>query len=1131
MLLFPISFTPWWRSALIASLLLCQLALSPLNAATYHVDAINGSNTSGDGSIAAPYASLSPVFPKLSGGDQVLLYNGNYGSLEYHNQSSDIFDDWVTIQAAEGHRPELDHISFHSSDPGTDRTGSFNAYLRVIGCDIVGTSRDQAVSITSARYVEIDQCRLEVHGPWTGSENNIEKTAFYVRYGSHITLSNSEITRTGTGVSAQGRNIHILNNHIHDITHDGIRATGLKDSLIEGNHIHGLDDGVDDNQASWSKHCDAIHIFIAGGGSASSLIPNENLVVRGNIIHDIEAQSVQFNNYFRFPEVHNANITFENNIFGPVNSVFVFNDAEPVDGLTIRNNSFLYIPGGTSYVSPNNETHRILISDNHGLRVTDQTTNLQVYNNILPYGTMPTDTADVFANNVIFHAPSENTYVGDPSNIATPEEQFVNPMAFDGALRNTSWAIDRASTTLPIHPTDIYGVVRGSPAEAGASEFFVTEIEPIVGVARWDFDNNTLDSSGNSLNGALQGNASYITDRISGTHAIELHGSGDHVLVPNHPDLQITGDLTLAAHIKPTNTGSNQNILAKSFNDGYRLRVTSGGKLQIILGIPDSGPSQVVGATSLSSISYGAWQHVACTVSFNGNSAEVRFYVNGAHDSTTNLSLSGIEAGPGALYIGSGNAAVEFFTGLIDNAMIFDYALSSQEVHTIYTNHTLPTDTVDENTPPTIDPLGGLIVNVGASLQLRASAEDIDGELMTMSAEGLPGFIQFTDHHNGRADFVVTPQLADVGDYRIRLTVSDGVETSFAQIALRVQEPRAAGYWTFNGDMLDHSGWNHPTRANAGATLSTDAPVGSHALALNGDDEHLVISDTPALRITGDMTLGAYIKTTTSGQSQNIIAKSFNDGYRLRLSSANQPQVILGAGASVIGISSDATIPIGEWSHIAVTITFEGTTGTARFYIDGQLSDTETFSASGIEAGNGPLVIGAASSTNTESFEGLIDQVRIENCALSAAEIENIIPRNTYSLMGDADNDGVANIYDYAFNGDPDAGRHIALNQFREQILPSDSGPTLSMTFPVRADAIYLGDGISPEILVDGITYRIHGDTDLSPPYDLQVMEESPAQSDGLPPLGPDYEYRTFRLLPFSSEITRGFMTVEVLEQ
>ncbi|WP_269543139.1 LamG-like jellyroll fold domain-containing protein [Cerasicoccus fimbriatus] len=1130
----PLSHTPYcqlWKSVLIASLTLYPLALSQLHAATYHVDAINGSDASGDGSAAAPYASLSPVYLQLSSGDQVFLYDGNYGALEYHNQSADIFNDWVTIQAAEGHRPELDHISFHSSNPGPDRTGSFNAYLRVIGCDIVGTSRDQAVSITSARYVEIDQCRLEVHGPWTGSENNIEKTAFYVRYGSHITLSNSEITRTGTGVSAQGRNIQILYNHIHDITHDGIRATGLEDSLIEGNHIHGLDDGVDDNQASWSKHCDAIHIFIAGGGSADSLIPNVNLIVRGNIIHDIEAQSVQFNNYFRFPEVHNANITFENNIFGPVNSVFVFNDAEPVDGLTIRNNSFLYIPGGTSYVSPNNETHRTLISDNHGLRVTDQTTDLQVYNNILPYGAMPTDTADVFANNVIFNAPSENIYVGDQSNIATPEEQFVNPLAFDGALRNTSWAIDRASTTLPIHPTDIHGVTRNTPAEAGASEFFVTEIQPIVGIARWDFDNNSLDSSGNNLNSSLQGNASYTTDRISGTHALELDGSGDFAVIPNHTSLQITGDLTLAAHIKPTSTGMHQNILAKSFNDGYRLRVTNNGKLQLILGIPDSGPGQVVGATSLSSVTYGAWQHVACTVSFNGSSAEVRFYINGVHDSTIPLSLSGIEAGNGDLYIGSGNAAIESFTGLIDNAMIFDYSLSSQDIQTIYTNHSLPTDPVDGNTPPTIEPMSSLIVNVGASLQLRVSAEDRDGELMTMSAGILPEFIQFTDHHNGRADFEMTPQLADIGDYRILLSVSDGEETSYAQIPVRVQAPRAVGYWTFNGDMLDHSGWGHPTQASGGASLSTDAPVGSHALALNGDDQHLVIDDAPVLRITGDMTLAAYIKTTTSGQSQNIIAKSFNDGYRLRLSGANQPQLILGAGASVIGISSESTIPVGQWRHIAVTITFEGSVGTARFYIDGQLSDTESFNASGIEAGNGALVIGAASPTNTESFEGLIDQVRIENRALSAAEIENIIPHNAYSLIEDTDNDGVANIYDYAFNGDPAAGRHVAFRQFSEQILPSENGPTLSMTFPVRADGIYLGDGVSPEILVDGITYRIHGDTDLSPPYDLPVMEVSPAITNGLPSLVPEYEYRTFRLAPLSGEITRGFMTVEVLEQ
>lgn len=57
--------------------------------------------------------------------------------------------------------------------------------------------------------------------------------------------------------------------HIYDISHNGIRATGLENSLVAGNYFHGLDDG----DTSWNKHCDGIHIFIAGSSIESNLKP------------------------------------------------------------------------------------------------------------------------------------------------------------------------------------------------------------------------------------------------------------------------------------------------------------------------------------------------------------------------------------------------------------------------------------------------------------------------------------------------------------------------------------------------------------------------------------------------------------------------------------------------------------------------------------------------------------------------------------------------------------------------------------------------------------------------------------------------------------------------------------------
>lgn len=963
---------------------LCLLLAMPflLTAATYHVDAINGSDSTGNGSSGSPYASLSPVMSQLSGGDTVILYSGNYGSIEYIAQSADIFSDWVTFQAAEGHQPEIDEVSLHSADPGPNRVGSFDAYIRIVGCDIIGANRDNAVTVVGGRYVEIDNCQLEVHGPWTGSETDIHKTGAYVRYSSHVTVKNCDITRTGIGLSAQGYNINFLNNHIYDITHDGVRATGMVDSLVEGNYIHGMDDGVDDGEASWGKHCDGIHIFIAGSSIESYLIPNDNVIFRGNIIHDVESQAVQFNNYQPFPNTHNANIVFENNIFGPVNAYFVFNDADPVDGLIIRNNSFLYIPEGTSYTSPYTGTQRTVISDGHGLRVTSATTDLEVYNNILTYGgSLPINTADVFENNVIFNAPSYDTYVGGPSNIATTEEQFANPTTFDGALLNMSWAIDRASTTLAIHAQDIYGVTRDSPAEAGAAEFFIAgSSEPLASTGRWEFDNDATDSSGQGNNGALIGDATFTTDSQRGSHALLLDGNGDSVKIDDDPSLRVTGDITLAAFIKPANTGTHQNIISKSFNDGYRFRVANNGKLQIILGIPNSGSNQVVGALSSGYVQYGAWQHVSASVEFSGSSATVEFYMDGALDSTATLSLSGIEAGTGDLYIGAGSATSERFTGSIDQAQIFDYAISGDDI----LNNT------GANQAPTIDSIDDVLVNIGAELEVLAVAEDLDGDLMTITTSSLPSFIEFVDHHNGRASFIMSPQSGDAGSYSVTVTVSDGVASANTTFNIDVQVPDTAAYWSFDDTFYEQSGWNHPVTIMGDAALDTDHVVGTHSLSLNGTDEYLQIPDDARLAIAGDLTIAAYVKQAQSGTNQNIVSKSFNDGYRLRLTSTNKLQLILGAGSSVVGATSSSAVSSGFWTHVAATVEFSGSTADVKFYINGALDNTTTLSLSSIEAGTGSLLIGSGTTTPTELFDGLLDEVRIYDRALSQTEIQKL---------------------------------------------------------------------------------------------------------------------------------------------
>ena len=78
-------------------------------------------------------------------------------------------------------------------------------------------------------------------------------------------------------------------------------------------------------------------------------------------------------------------------------------------------------------------------------------------------------------------------------------------------------------------------------------------------------------------------------------------------------------------------------------------------------------------------------------------------------------------------------------------------------------------------------------------------------------------------------------------------------------------------------------------------------------------------------------------------------------------------------------------VPLGVWTHLAVT--YDGTT--LRLYVNGVLRSS-TAASGGIAASTAPLRIGGNtvfSVPGTEYFAGLIDEVRIYNRALSAAEI------------------------------------------------------------------------------------------------------------------------------------------------
>src|SRR5204863_482455 len=143
-------------------------------------------------------------------------------------------------------------------------------------------------------------------------------------------------------------------------------------------------------------------------------------------------------------------------------------------------------------------------------------------------------------------------------------------------------------------------------------------------------------------------------------------------------------------------------------------------------------------------------------------------------------------------------------------------------------------------------------------------------------------------------------------------------------------------------------------------------------------------ADGASLRLTTGMTLEAWVYPTGALTGWRAVIDKNVDGYYLMASSdqGNRPAV---GGAWPPGariMYGPTGLGPNTWTHLAGT--FDG--ATMRLYVNGELVASQAQTAA-LTATAGTLQIGADSYTG-ENFAGRIDEVRIYNRALSAAEIQ-----------------------------------------------------------------------------------------------------------------------------------------------
>jgi hypothetical protein len=254
------------------------------------------------------------------------------------------------------------------------------------------------------------------------------------------------------------------------------------------------------------------------------------------------------------------------------------------------------------------------------------------------------------------------------------------------------------------------------------------------------------------------------------------------------------------------------------------------------------------------------------------------------------------------------------------------------------------------------------------------------------------------DHNNSR---YLNGLLSGVCIYNRVLSESE-IQTLYEWGSANLASPPTDGVarYALDGDTTDSWGSNDGA-ANGGLAFSDDAIHGQAASFDGTDDE--ITGPSGVIGSTTAFTISVWVKSNDSSQTQQRAFRSHAASYQdatIEYNSDGNGEIIFTLTRDTDNTFSHLRTPIAgeDWNFIVATYDAP----TQRIYVNGELKNETTFSdwsyAIDVDA--------IGSNNGGRYFNGLIDDVRIYNRALTLAEIQELyqwgtkgINMNKYTVM------------------------------------------------------------------------------------------------------------------------------------
>ena len=500
-------------------------------------------------------------------------------------------------------------------------------------------------------------------------------------------------------------------------------------------------------------------------------------------------------------------------------------------------------------------------------------------------------------------------------------------------------------------------------------------------VGHWTLDDGSgttaADSSGNGHDGTLL-DGTWTNGKISG--ALDFDGTNDGIDFAAIPELDAPSAFTFAAWIRHDASTQFRSIFDKrdAGTDGYDLYLTNSSRAFIRV--------NTATLTGNAIVADGTWHHVAAV--YDGSSMVL--YVDGVEDAAAMVSPSAINT-TATLRIGHHFSSNDFrFAGTLDDARAYARALSLTEIQTLYDYQGQPDGRAPERSNG--GPMGTLPPGTTNVVLTLDTSENATCRYDTVAGTAFSSMTT-TFLTTGSTSHAQDVNVVEGNSYTYYVRCQDGAgntnEDDFT-ITFTVDVPLdlttgLVGYWKLDeltGTTAADSSGNGYNATTAGSPQWNPAQVNG-GLTFDGVDDGAQTGSAPLLDAPTHLTLSAWVNHGATNAFRSIIDKrdAGTDGYDLYLTDTSRAFVRINQET----LTGATVLTSGTWHHIAAV--WDGSTVT--LYVNGVLNASKSVSTT--LSTTGALRIGEHFSVNDYRFDGTLDEVRVYDRALNAAEVQGLV--------------------------------------------------------------------------------------------------------------------------------------------